>query len=125
MIFDTDVIIWALRGNAAAGRAIDQADALEVSVVSVMELLKGARDKRDMRLTKSFLADLRFSTLPLTESMGHRASIYIEEYGRKSNLNVPDALIAAAAVENDLPLCTGNARDYRAIAELQIKAFRP
>ncbi len=125
MIFDTDVLIWALRGNPRAARTIDQADSLEISVISIMELLKGARDKRDLRLTKAFLADLGFRQLPLTENIGHRASIYIEQYGLKSNLGLPDALIAATAAENDRPLCTGNARDYRSISDIQIKSFRP
>jgi predicted nucleic acid-binding protein len=124
MLFDTDVIIWALRGNPRAGRAIDHADSLEISAVSSMELLKGARDKRDARLTKAFLADLGFRLLSLSEIIGHRAAIYIEEYGLKSNLGLADALIAATAVENELTLCTGNARDYRAISELHLKTFR-
>lgn len=125
MIFDTDVIVWALRGNKRATTAIDRAETLEISVVSYMELLHGARDKNDLRLTKAYLADLGFQIMPLSENIGHRASIYMEEYGLKSNLGVPDALIAATAVENDTVLCSGNAKDYRDIAEVELKVFRP
>jgi len=125
MIFDTDVIIWALRGNKRATTVIDCAESLEISVVSYMELLHGVRDKKDLRLTKAFLADLGFQILPLSENIGHRASIYLEEYGLKSTLGVPDALIAATAVENDKALCSGNAKDYRDIGEVGLKVFRP
>ncbi len=125
MLVDTDVIIWALRGNKRATTVIDQADSLKLSVVSYMELLQGARDKTDLRLTKAFLTDLGFAIVPLSENIGHRAAIYLEEYALKSNLGVPDALIAATAAENELTLCTGNAKDYRAIEELALKAFRP
>jgi len=125
MLFDTDVIIWALRGNKRAAAIIDAADRLELSVVSFMELLKGARDRKDLRLTKSFLLDLGFHVLPLSENIGHRAAIYLEEYGLKSNLGVPDSLIAATAVEKALALCTGNLKDYRAISEVELKPFRP
>jgi len=125
MIFDTDVIVWVLRGNKRATTAIDRAESLEISVVSYMELLHGARDKNDLRLTKAYLAALGFRIMPLSENIGHRASIYIEEYGLKSNLGVPDALIAATAVENDIVLCSGNAKDYRDIAEVELKVFRP
>ena len=125
MLFDTDVIIWALRGNTRAARMIDRADRLVFSVVSYMELLQGARNKRDLRLTKAFLVDLGFHLVPLSENIGHRASIYLEEYALKSNLGVPDALIAATAAENETVLCTGNAKDYRAIADIEIKVFRP
>ncbi len=125
MLFDTDVIIWALRGNSRAAKAIDQEESLELSIVSYMELLKGARDKQDLRLTKAFLTDLGFRIVPLSENIGHRGSIYIEEYGLKSNLRLADALIAATATENELALCTGNARDYRTIAEVKLRIFRP
>ncbi len=125
MLFDTDVIIWALRGSEQAARMIDQADRLELSIVSYMELLQGARDKKDLRLTKAFLTDLGFRIVPLSENIGHRASIYLEEYCLKSKLGLPDALIAATAAENEVVLCTGNAKDYRNISEIELKVFRP
>lgn len=125
MLFDTDVIIWALRGNSRAAAAIDRADSLELSIVSYMELVRGARDKRELHSTKTALANLDFRLLALSENIGHRASIYLEEYGLKSNLGVPDALIAATAVENGQRLCTANAKDYRVIAEIQLEVFRP
>jgi predicted nucleic acid-binding protein len=36
-----------------------------------------------------------------------------------------DALVAATAVEHGLVLCTGNARHFKAIRDLKIKAFKP
>ncbi len=125
MTFDTDVLVSALRGNAKALRLIDTAERLRLSIVTRMELLRGARDKGELRATTEFLADLGFQTLPLTETIGDRALVYIAEYALKSGIDVPDALIAATAVENAAPLCTGNAKHFRAIAGLEIKAFRP
>lgn len=125
MIFDTDVLIWAMRGNARAAAAIDKADSLALSVVSYMELLRGARNRQELQSTKAALAQLDFEILPLTENIGHRASIYLEEYALKSNIGIPDALIAATTVENGHVLCTANAKDYRSIAELKLSVFRP
>ena len=125
MIFDTDVLIWVFRGNAKAARAVDSAEARAVAIVTYMELLQGARDKRDVKAIKSFLADLGFRTLPLTENIGHRASIYMEEYGLSVRMSMADALIAATAVENHDVLLTGNQRHYRVIKELESKTFRP
>jgi len=125
MLFDTDVVIWALRGNRRAATAIDKADSLALSVISYMELTQGARDKKDLRMTRAYLVDLGFAILPLSENIGHRASIYLEEYALKSSLGIPDALIAATAVENETTLCSGNAKDYGAIAEVKLKVFRP
>ena len=67
----------------------------------------------------------RFRTLPLTENTGHRAVVYMEEYGLSSGLRVADALIAATAAENSLTLCSGDRSHYRALSELVLKAFRP
>lgn len=127
MLFDTDVLIWALRGDARAARAIDKAagSVRRVSIITFMELLQGAKDRREARLVKSFLADLGFATLPLTENIGHRASVYLEEYGLKSGLRLADALIAATAVENGLALLTGDRSHFRPLADLEVKAFRP
>jgi predicted nucleic acid-binding protein len=125
MLFDTDVVIWALRGNRRAASAIDKGDGLSLSVISYMELTQGARDKKDLRMMRAYLVDLGFRILPLTENIGHRASIYLEEYALKSELGIPDALIAATAVENETQLCSGNAKQYRAISEVDLKVFRP
>jgi predicted nucleic acid-binding protein len=125
MLIDTEVLIWVLRGSAKAARLIDSITDRRISVVTFMELLQGARDKRESRLIKSFLADFGFRTIPLGENIGHRAAIYIEEYGLGSGLRTADALIAATAAEHGLALCTGDRTHYRAIRDLTIQPFRP
>ena len=125
MIFDTDVLIWIFRGNAKAARALDRADRRTVSVVTYMELLQGARDKREVKAIKSFLVDMGFSVLPLCENVGHRASIYMEEYSLSTSISMADALIASAAIEANEQLFTANDRHYKAIKELDVKRFRP
>ena len=125
MLFDTDVVIWLLRGNRRAASVVDRAQDRDLSVVSYMELVQGARDKKDLRTIRAYLADVGFRVLPLSENIGHRATIYLEEYALKSSLAITDALIAATAAENDTALCSGNAKHYRAISEIVLKAFRP
>lgn len=125
MIFDTDVFIWMQRGNRKAAALVDATPERFLSVQSYMELLQCAQDKKQQRLVKQFLADLAFTVLPLSESIGHRALIYIEEYGISSGLRAGDALIAATAVENNLALATGNARHFRALHDLVLKVFKP
>ena len=80
MLFDTDIIIWCLRGNEKAATVIDNADERSISVVSYMELLQEARDKKELKEIRIFLSDTGFSIIPVTENIGHRASIYMEEY---------------------------------------------
>jgi predicted nucleic acid-binding protein len=125
VIFDTDVLIYAQRGARRAAFAIDSASERLVSVQSLMELLQGARDKDDLRIIKRFMVDLSFAVLPLSENVGHRALVYIEEYGLSSGLRAADALIAATAVENAMPLMTANAKHFRAIKDLELVVFKP
>ncbi len=125
MLFDTDVIIWALRGSEKAGARLDVASCLHLSAVSYMELLKGARDKRDQKAIQAFLRDLGFDLLPVTSAICHRAVIYMEEFALSAGLELADALIAATACEHGLELCTANSRHYRVVADLSLQVFRP
>jgi predicted nucleic acid-binding protein len=125
VIFDTDILIWVQRGNQKAARVIDQSKDRYVSVLTYMELLQAAENKKQHEYVTSFLGDLGFRTLPLTENIGHRAAVYVAEYTLSHGIRAADAIIAATATENNLPLCCGNAKHYRAIQELKLKVFRP
>lgn len=125
MIFDTDLFIWVQRGNEKAADLMDRTGRRYLSVQTYMELLQCAKDKRQHRLIRRFIADLKFSVLPLTENIGHRALIYVEEYGLASGMRAGDAIIAATATENGLPLVTGNAKHFKSVKELDLKVFRP
>jgi len=125
MLFDTDVIIWALRGNLKASVRIDGAASLHLSAVSYMELLKGARDKREQKAIQGFLRDLGFEQLPVTSAICHRAVIYVEEFALSSGLELADALIAATACEHGIELCTANDKHYHIITDLNLQIFRP
>ena len=125
MVYDTDVLIWIFRGSEKAARLIDQDSDRSLSVISFMELLPGAADKRESRLIRDFLKKSAVTVLPLTENIGHRASIYMEEFGLSSGLRVADALIAATAAENHLRLCTGDRRHFRPIRDLDLAIFPP
>jgi predicted nucleic acid-binding protein len=125
MLFDTDVLIWCFRGSAKAAKAIEDDPAPTISVITYMELVQGARDKRELKAITSFLTDMGIPVLPLTENIGHRASIYLEEHALKDGMAMADALIAATAVERSLTLRTGNGKHFRVISDLELDVFRP
>jgi len=125
MLFDTDVLIWCFRGVAKAAKAIEDDPTPHISVVTYMELVQGARDKRELKSISSFLADMGIPVLPLTENIGHRASIYLEEHALKDGMAMADALIAATAVERSLTLSTGNGKHFRVISDVELSVFRP
>lgn len=125
MIFDSDVVIWASRGDAGAASWINAADCPAMSIVTLMEVLQGTRSIREMQQTRQLIRVLRFRVLPLSESIGDTAVALIEEHALANGLQVADALIAATALDAGEVLATGNARRFRAIRRLEIKAFRP
>ncbi|MDX2020816.1 MAG: type II toxin-antitoxin system VapC family toxin [Deltaproteobacteria bacterium] len=125
MIFDTDVLIFAQRGSVKAARTIDDAKERFISVQSLMELMQGAKDKTELRVIRKFLFELEFTVLPLSEDIGHRALVYVEEYGLAASMRAGDAIIAATAVEFGKPLSTSNVKHFKVIKELDLRPFRP
>ncbi len=125
MIFDTDIFIWVQRGHKKAAWLIEKETARYLSIQSYMELLQSAKNKNQQKLTKSFIHDFGFHVLPLTENIGHRAAVYIEEYGLSGGIRAGDAIIAATAVENNIPLCSSNIKHYKAIKEVELVGFKP
>lgn len=125
MLFDTDMFIWVQRGQKKAAEIMDKAKERFLSVQTYMELLQGAKNKEHHRVIKDFLSSFGFKILPFTENIGHRASIYVEEYALSSNIRAGDAIVAATAVENNIPLVTSNAKHFRPIEELRLEIFKP
>ena len=125
MLFDTDILVWIQRGNHRAAALVDREEERCISVLTYMELLQGARKKRQHEHILDFLRLYSFRILPLSENIGHRAAIYIEEYSLSHGLRAGDAIVAATATDNNLTLCTSNFRHYRPIKELKLRVFKP
>ena len=119
MVFDTDIIIWVMKGNAKAAKVIDGSVQRYMSILTRMELLQGAIHRTHLSQVESFITEYNFVVLPLTDDIGHRALIYIEEYALTYGLRANDAVIAATAVENNLPLCSSNVKHYKPIKDLK------
>lgn len=125
MIFDTDIFVWIERGNRKAAALIEKAEEPYISIQTYMELLQSARNRKQQEYSKGFLREFGIRTLPFSGNIGHRAAVYIEEYSLAYGLRAGDAIIAATAAENNLPLCSGNAKHFKPIADLKLKVFKP
>ncbi len=123
MIFDTDIVIWAIRGWAWAQRLLVSAESRVISLATWMELVEGARDKRELANLRKMVVDLEMRILPLSESIGALASGYLEKHALKNGLEITDALIAATAVRHDDVLATGNVKHFKAIQGLRIEEY--
>ena len=125
MIFDSDVLIWFLRGELDAVALIEADPDRAVSVITLIEAVQGSRSKAHMRTILDLFAASGFRVLPLSESIGHLAAGFIEEHTLAHGLQMPDALIAATAIEAGEVLATANLRHFRPIRRLALKPFHP
>ena len=125
VLVDTDVLIWFLRGRESAREAIAACDSVELSAVTHMELVQGVRSKEELRLLRLTIQRNGWRILPLTENIGQRATVYLENYALSDGLRLADALIAASAVESGAVLLSGNERHYRCVPGLTLDRFEP
>jgi predicted nucleic acid-binding protein len=120
-LIDSDVLIDISRARA---EAIDYVDSLPdpwmISRVTAIELLVGARDKREVANLDAFLA--AFPIVALTDSIGAVAYELVKRFAKSHGLHVFDALIAATAIEHGLTLVTRNRRHFAMIPELDLQA---
>ena len=125
MLYDTDVLVWAMRGSKKAADVINRDNERIISAISYMELMQGSRNNRELLMNKSLLKKSGFTILPVNEAISHRAMVFIEEYALKSGLHLTDALIFATACEHSLTLCSGNEKQFRDIPSLDTMVFKP
>jgi predicted nucleic acid-binding protein len=125
MMFDTDIIIWVERGNKKAADLVDSAEERFISIMSYMELLQNANNKQQHSVIKDYLKEEEFIILPLSENIGHRALVYVEEYSLSHGISANDAVIAATAIENNQTFASSNSKHFRPIKDLKFKRFLP
>ena len=116
-LLDTTVLIDWARGSEEAVRVVDAELATGVqptiSVISAMELIAGCRDANEVRRAQKLVA--RFHALPLTAGISDRAYQLMVSFSKSHGMMIPDALIAATAIEENLTLLTHNVRHFSMI----------
>ena len=125
LLVDTDVLTWFLRGPRSARRVIEDCESVEMSALTCMELAHSARDKEELRLLRLTIRLDGRRILPLTEQIGHRATMYTENYASSHGVRLADALIAASAVQHGAVLMTANTRHYECIPDIALEPYRP
>jgi predicted nucleic acid-binding protein len=56
VLFDTDILIWIQRGNDRAAALVEREEERSISVLTYMELLQGASEKRQHEFILDFFA---------------------------------------------------------------------
>ena len=109
LLIDTDIFIDHLRG---AAELVARRDRLHYSIVTRAELFAG---NSATELVAQLLAPFR--ELDVGRVVAERAGRLVREF----QLRMPDALIAATAVEYRLILVTRNRKDFDRVRGLRIR----
>ena len=114
---DTNAILYFLAGNQCMRPFISCKFAY--SIISEMELLSYSKlkDEEEKRI-KAFLSEC--NSIDITNNIRNRTIMVRKNY----NIKLPDAIIAASAIENDLILITADA-GFKKIKELNLNLITP
>lgn len=111
LLVDTDIFIDHLRG---ANELRPGRHRLHYSVITRAELLAGNTATEAVNLLLS-----PFREVPVDRPVAERAGRVRREFG----MRLPDALIAATALEHGLSLVTRNRKDFENIRQLKLKSL--
>jgi hypothetical protein len=119
ILVDSDVLIDFSRGVDTVAdylAELSTASELCISAITQIEMMVGCPNKRALQALDRFL--IRFEVVYLDEAISIQALKLLQQYNLSHGLLIPDALIAATAVESGQPLLTKNQRDFRFIQDL-------
>jgi tRNA(fMet)-specific endonuclease VapC len=127
LIFDTDILVWVHRGHPGAARFVNQVppEQRNLSVISCLELLYGARDRSDLTNVKRMLTELFAETVPMSAAISASAVRIMESFVLGHRPDPSDAIIAATALERREPVATANRKHFSFVPGLALRIFRP
>ena len=103
-------------------KAIDDLSRMEghiaISIVTEYEIIAGAKDLTMQRHFEKLLNN--YTVVLLDANISLLAINLYKKYKLSHGLDMPDSLIAATAIELELPLFTYNTKDFRYIPEIQL-----
>ena len=125
VLLDTDTLSELSRGKptvtARARAYLSDFGRLTISAVTVFERLRGYRQaivagKPFQRQMQAFEALVETCiVIPFDEDAAHAAATIWSTCSRAQRQHLGDILIAAIAVARQMPLATGNSRDFEAL----------
>ena len=120
VICDTNVFGHYFIGHESTANEIKRIGEANILLPSVawMEILRGSADSKAQTIIEKRIA--RFSVIHIDENISVRATQLIQAYHLSHGLNIPDALIAATALELDLELFTYNTKDFKFLPNIRL-----
>ena len=105
-VLDTNILVDHLNGVRAAATELSRYQQPLISPITWMEVMAGAQDDAERQALRKFLAS--FERVELSEAIMERAARLRSE----TRLRLPDAIILATALCDNLMLVTRNGKDF-------------
>ena len=115
-LVDTNVFSKIFGGNLAVRSYVESLDSA-IDATIYIECLQGSKSNDEKRNVKRYIDN--FPLLLFSPRVSAQAIRLIDTYSNSFGLLLPDALIAATALENDLTILTYNVVDFRFIPDLK------
>lgn len=120
ILCDTNIFISALnnRQNIIEKMQNIGYDNIAISTITVMELFRGMDNKQQLNKMRKYLQ--YYDIVQITEQISEKAIELIYDFHLSHNLQIPDAIIGATAIEYNIPLFTYNLKDFRFMPEIKL-----
>jgi predicted nucleic acid-binding protein len=89
-----------------------------MSVLTMMELILGARNKKEIESIKKSFRNI--NVIHINEEISDLAYNLLDQYNKSHNLYINDAFIAATAIINRTTLVTLDVSDFRFIPGISL-----
>lgn len=122
-LIDTNVVIKFFNESYSEetlhfiGNILDQESI--ISFITQIELLVWDKSKDNLEIFKEFISGSQIL------GIDQRIIEKTIEIRRESKIKIPDALIAATAIQKDLVLISDNFKDFRRVESMGLKYFNP
>ncbi len=118
-LLDSDILVEYLRNQP---QAIDYIDSLEgellTSVITVAELIAGARNQTERKSIELFLSAM--IVIAIDYAIARQGGLYRQQYKQSHGTGLDDALIAATAEQTGAVLVSFNRRHFPMITNLLV-----
>jgi tRNA(fMet)-specific endonuclease VapC len=125
ILCDTNILIEFYKNNSTIVNELRQIGVgrLAISVITQAELYYGAIDKAELLKIQKHLSLLH--NFPIDNQVSIQFIQLMERYSLSHKLTIPDALIAATALVNNVNLYTFNIKDFRFIEGINLHIHTP
>ena len=113
---DTNVFSKIFGNDLRVKQFVESLDAV-IDATIYIECIQGSKSNHEKRVIEKYLT--RFQLLSITSQSSLKAIELIRTYSNSHGLLLPDTLIAATALENDLTVVTYNVGDFKFIDGLK------